>query len=484
LAAGTYFVQESTPADYVQTGPAVPGYYTVQMISGTGAFGRDFDNFQFISLSGLAFNDNTGNGLTPDDTPAGGVTVTLFRDANNNGVLDPGDTQVAQATTATSGSVGTYSFANVGPGTYFVQETLPAGFVLTTPGAPGYYTFRPTSGNSLSAINFANFKAITISGRVFSDAGATGTELASDPGLDGIPVALYRDVLGNGQLNPLIDPVVAVTTSATVSGQDGEYAFTGVGPGQFIVHVPQQAGRTVTFPPPGSYSSTVQAGVNQPGNDFGILFGVNQGFVYRIFVDLLGRAPASGEMTNWTTILNAGLSRTTVLQLLESGPEYQARLIQNMFLSYLGRTATPAEVINLSRVLNNTAIYVGSGGAVQTVRALILSSPEYFQHAGATATSFLSALFRDALGRTITTPELAGLTSVLNSGFSPALLVRAVLNSMEGEEYLVGTFYARFLHRPAGANEAFVFAGAVQQGLTEQTLIAILMGSDEYLNSF
>src|SRR5207249_3082628 len=42
------------------------------------------------SISGRKFEDLIGDGLTGDDTPMGGVTIQLYRDANANGTLEAG----------------------------------------------------------------------------------------------------------------------------------------------------------------------------------------------------------------------------------------------------------------------------------------------------------------------------------------------------------------------------------------------------------
>ena len=44
---------------------------------------------------GRTLRDLTGNGLSADDATMGGVTVKVFADTNNNGVLDAGDAVVA-----------------------------------------------------------------------------------------------------------------------------------------------------------------------------------------------------------------------------------------------------------------------------------------------------------------------------------------------------------------------------------------------------
>ena len=124
LGPGSYSVQEVVPAGSTQTGGI--GGYTIDATSGIDSSGNNFDNFTNINISGYKYNDITGNGVTGDDTGLGGVTINLYK----NG----GSTPVASTVTAANGS---FSFTNLGPGTYTVQEVVPAGWTQTA-GNSGY----------------------------------------------------------------------------------------------------------------------------------------------------------------------------------------------------------------------------------------------------------------------------------------------------------------------------------------------------------
>jgi hypothetical protein len=111
------------------------------------------------SISGHVYTDRTGNRLSADDTALGGVTIVLFRDRNNDGVLDLFD-GLPVATTVSS-STGAYSFSNVAAGRYFVLEITPFGYVQTAPTKPGYYTATiSAANNSVSGLDFDNFRLL------------------------------------------------------------------------------------------------------------------------------------------------------------------------------------------------------------------------------------------------------------------------------------------------------------------------------------
>ncbi len=145
----------------------------------------------------------------------GGVSINLYRDLDNSGTLTPGDGP-AIATTTTAAGTGAYSFTNLVPGTYFVQETVPSGETQT---AGGTYTVNVTSGSNTTGIDFADFVNINISGTKFNDITGDGFS-GDDTGLGGVTINLYL----NGGSTPV---------ASTVTAADGSYSFTNLGPGTY-----------------------------------------------------------------------------------------------------------------------------------------------------------------------------------------------------------------------------------------------------------
>jgi len=77
------------------------------------------------AIGGVVFQDLTENGLTNDDARISGSIVTLYRDTGN-GMLGNEDTTVG---TRTTDATGNYRFDTLTPGTYFVQRSLPTGYI-------------------------------------------------------------------------------------------------------------------------------------------------------------------------------------------------------------------------------------------------------------------------------------------------------------------------------------------------------------------
>jgi hypothetical protein len=199
-----------------------------------------------ITISGKKYNDIQGddancNAIDADDVVLGGVTINLFK----NGGTSP----IATTVTAADGS---YSFTGLAPATYTVKEAVPAGWTQTF-GKNGY-TFSANSGSNYTGKNFADFKNVNISGSKYRDVNGNGCKDTGEPMLQGWTMDLFSS---SGVL------LATATTDAS-----GNYAFTNVGPGSYVVKEENQAGWIRTSLP-ASYSVSPTSGTNVTGLVFG-----------------------------------------------------------------------------------------------------------------------------------------------------------------------------------------------------------------------
>ena len=290
LRPGTYRVAETDPSDYLD-GKVSPGsgggtvdgraISALTLVPNEAASGNDFAELSPSILSGVVYLDANNNGIVDaGESGVGNVTVTL------TGTDDNGDPISLSTTTTPNGA---YSFTNLRPGSYTLTETTPSGdftgkATAGTEGAtPGAGTL---SGITLAeGVNGANnlfgvLPPATLSGFVYNDANDNGVREADETGVPGVNVTLNgTDDLGN--------PVnLSVTT-----GVDGSYSFPNLRPGGYTVaetdpsgYLDGQvtpglgggtvAGRTITV-------ATVTPGLIDTGNNFAELLAASlSGFVY------------------------------------------------------------------------------------------------------------------------------------------------------------------------------------------------------------
>jgi hypothetical protein len=102
--------------------------------------------------------------------------------------------------------------------------------------------------------------------------------------------------------------------------------------------------------------------------------GTNAGYVLGLYNDLLGRGASPSDVGFWTSVL-AGTNRTTVASMFLNTTEYRGRLVNSLFVSYLGHPAGP-DVFNPDSYFQQ--LYQEGFGDVQ-IRAIILAAPAYFR---------------------------------------------------------------------------------------------------------
>jgi serine-aspartate repeat-containing protein C/D/E len=241
LKPGSYTVHELVPAGYYATYDSVGNdggtaadlqtLANVTLTSGQQAVQYDFWLQQPVSVSGYVHSDINGC-WTPqqnqDDPPVAGVTVQLL---NGQGTV---------IGTTTTDANGFYQFQSLPPGSYSVQELLPAGW-FSGASHVGSAGGTSTSDELLSAItltsgtngvyyDFCLTPPASISGYVHSDVNGCWTpdQNQDDPPVAGVTIQLL-DAGGN---------VVGTTTTDA----SGFYKFTGLQPGTYSVKETVPAG--------------------------------------------------------------------------------------------------------------------------------------------------------------------------------------------------------------------------------------------------
>jgi hypothetical protein len=143
VAPGTWKVREVGQTGWTNSYPGTSdafGRYDLVTVAADGsASGVNFGNYEETSVNGYKFDDLDDSGVdTVGDPRLAGVTIVL---TGTNGLGQP----VTEVTA--TGAGGEYAFAPLAPGTYTVNEVVPAGYTRTTGGA----TFTLTSGEEVVA---------------------------------------------------------------------------------------------------------------------------------------------------------------------------------------------------------------------------------------------------------------------------------------------------------------------------------------------
>ena len=272
-------------------------------------------------ISGMKFNDLNGNGTRQLGDP-GLSGFTIFLDANNNGVLNAGETST------TTDANGNYSFANLGPGTYRVREVQQASFTQTTPN-PAAITL--TSSQIISGVNFGNFRQISISGNKFQDTNGNGVRNPGEPGLQNFTI--YIDANNNGVLN--------TGERSTTTDVNGNFSFANVGPGTYRLREVAKSGFVQMTNNPANIVAT--SGTNVTGVLFGNMpvanlakvskllftgrnltnllngtFSNQANFVANLYQTSLGRAPTVADLTYYLRLLQAGYTQQQVTAMFRA----------------------------------------------------------------------------------------------------------------------------------------------------------------------
>ena len=185
VAAGSYTVNSTTPADFASTTGSSINITLTGSNGASASFGLRPDGV----LSGKAYNDINGNG-TQDEGESGMANVALTLDGGSN------------VTTVADGSF-VYSFLTAGSKT--LAAVNPTGYSNTSPLS---VALTPTDASS-----FGFQMTGTISGQVINDDNGNAVIDDGESGMAGIDITLTDSASGT----------VQVTTAS-----DGSYIFTGV----------------------------------------------------------------------------------------------------------------------------------------------------------------------------------------------------------------------------------------------------------------
>lgn len=226
VAPGDYQVEEEDPTGYVSvsdTDSGDPSNTSVTVGAAEDVTGVDFIDEQAASISGTVLEDTNNDGTGDAPMPAG-VVINLLDD-NGDPVLDDQGVAISTSTAID----GTYSFTNIPPADYQVEEVDPVGYNSvsdTDNGDANNTSVSLDPGEVLTGIDFVDEQLGSISGTVYEDTDGNGT---GDVVITSGVVIHLLDENGNPVLDDMGDPITATTAV------DGTYTFNDLPTGNYQV---------------------------------------------------------------------------------------------------------------------------------------------------------------------------------------------------------------------------------------------------------
>lgn len=163
-----------------------------------------------------------------------------------------------------------------------------------------------------------------------------------------------------------------------------------------------------------------------------------ENFVEQVYQDILHRSADAGGRAFWTNAINTGqIDRNEFALLIQSSQEGRLALVNDTYQRFLNRNADQGGLAFWSQ-------YLADGHTTVEFQAQIIGSQEYFLINGGTNQSFMSAVYRDVLGRTASANEI---NAWLSSGWSRTEIAEAILESREGRMAEVSLAYQSYLRR-------------------------------------
>ena len=276
LASGDYWVDvdEGDLPGYTQIigAESEPQPLFIELLPGEDFTTADFGFAGRGSISGVVFYDWDESGdQGPGEDGIPNVQVCLYRDADNDGLVDFGSSPIACQNTLFDGS---YIFTNQLPGDYLVVETPPPGLENTTPYIRDVLLIVVGSSGSAPGNDFGHVNFGSIGDFIYLDTNGNGSQdLGENLGIAGVPVTVKN--------------VSTLEETTVTSGPTGLYLVDGLAPGVYEVSTPASwPGLTRTTASPKTVN--LGQGQNYVLADFGYI------------------APTSVQLASFTATAHAG----------------------------------------------------------------------------------------------------------------------------------------------------------------------------------
>ena len=199
-------------------------------------------------------------------------------------------------------------------------------------------------------------------------------------------------------------------------------------------------------------------------------------FVIAAYSDVLGRTPAESEISYWVGRISSGMSRNTMANAFNNSDEYRINKISEAYNRALRRDPEPA---GLSYWLDS--LRKGPLSPENVYSTFLTSDEMYNVQGGGTDAGYVTAMYRDLLGRE---PEVEGLvywTSRLGRGESRKSISEGIWFSAEKYYVRVSEAYRQLLGRDASLEDQKYWS-QVARSMGPTEMRSQIMSSQEYWN--
>jgi hypothetical protein len=276
--------------------------------------------------------------------------------------------------------------------------------------------------------------------------GAGGSSISTDLGggiLGSRGGNNFRDFTAGGNINAAAIVMTKVGAGAVLFARSNMFPGDG------------QSASSVVFASPGIID------VSSPLSN-------KQAFIQVLYTDFLGRTGTIGELNSWVNVLNANGQAAVVRAIYES-PESLGRIVDGMYLKYLGRASDPG----------GRAYWVGlmqGGASLESIQAGFISSPEFIS---SNNSDYVQGLYRTFFTRTGSAAELAYWYTQIQQPNGLNIIANGFASSTENRASFVESLFSNYFHRPATGSEIFFFAN---QSADLLSLAAQMLSASEFLN--
>ncbi|WP_028047534.1 DUF4214 domain-containing protein [Cellulomonas sp. URHE0023] len=197
-------------------------------------------------------------------------------------------------------------------------------------------------------------------------------------------------------------------------------------------------------------------------------------YVSSVYADLFDRAPDPTGAAGWLLALRTGGPRVAVANAITSSHEFRSRLITDTYLKFLGRGPDP-------QGLQNWLTAMDLGATISQISSGFIASDEYYAHNGGQPVPWVSAMYRDVLGRTAGPGEAADWAAGLLQGrASRTSISMGILLSAEHLTPVVEGYYQKLLKRSLDPTGQRNWIALLQAGTHDEDIIGGIVASDEY----